>query len=110
MDIGEQTLKTRTLEDQIECELDRIESHMSDEICFDYETKEIYIIPEIHTEFDVDYCVLCGYTQYNHQKKTHKFIRCKEQHRCISCRKFFFEHNHVNSCYQPYIPVQMDEK
>jgi len=61
--------------------------------------------------YDIDYsfCVLCGMTKHKHPT-THKFICSKEQHRCIECGKFFFQHSHINSCYQPYYPVQIDER
>lgn len=57
---------------------------------------------------DYSFCVLCGINENNHYAM-HKFIRSKEHHRCIKCEKFFFEHSHINSCYEPLQPVRIDE-
>lgn len=53
-------------------------------------------------------CVLCGSCKAEHTPR-HKFISCKPQYRCMDCGKYFYEHSHVNSCYHPMIPVNMDD-
>lgn len=98
-------------EEQIEMELNIFESRFSDELIFDYQGNTLYYETSSIDSFVSDetvLCVLCGCSKKNH-KKTHRFILCKEQHRCISCGKFFYEHTHINSCYQPFVPVQMGE-
>lgn len=98
-------------EEQIAMELNTIEGHFADELIFDYQGNNLYYETNSIDSFVSDgdtFCVLCGGCKNNH-KKTHKFILCKEQHRCIVCGKFFYEHTHINSCYQPFISVQMNE-
>lgn len=112
MDSNKPVVKAPT-EEQIAMELNTIESQFSDELIFDYQGNHLYYEENSIDSFVSDevvnhipFCVLCGCSKINH-KKTHRFILCKEQHRCISCGKFFYEHTHINSCYQPFVPVQM---
>lgn len=56
-----------------------------------------------------DFCVLCGVFAHEHFKN-HHFIQSKDEHRCLTCNKFFFEHYpHINSCYNPIRAVQYGE-
>lgn len=60
---------------------------------------------------DYSLCVLCGKSEDYHIKySTHRFIQCKQRHRCIHCDQFFYQHSHVNSCYQPFVSVQIGER
>lgn len=68
-----------------------------------------YIFCNSINDIDYSFCVLCGVSKNNHST-THRFICSKEHHRCIECGKFFFQHSHINSCYQPQYPVQIDER
>lgn len=64
------------------------------------------LVPPYQPEPEV--CVLCGHTRETHSVK-HKFIKCKEWNRCITCNLFFYQHSHVQSCYHPRVPVQMED-
>ena len=48
------------------------------------------------------FCCLCGKYDYEHKNERHSFFAAYEDHRCIKCNKWFFQHNHKkNPCWQP---------
>ena len=48
------------------------------------------------------FCCLCGKYDYEHKNERHSFFAAFEDHRCIKCNKWFFQHNHKkNPCWQP---------
>ena len=48
------------------------------------------------------FCCLCGKYDFEHAGERHKFFPAFEDHRCINCNKWFFEHKHMkNPCWKP---------
>ena len=98
--------------EQVETELDREYTELF--VTMDKEMEDIFMTPvvEDYEEFhqkQYNFCVLCGLLMNEHFKN-HNFIQSKDEHRCLTCHKFFFEHYpHVNSCYNPIRAVQYGE-
>uniref|UniRef100_A0A6C0CQL1 Uncharacterized protein n=1 Tax=viral metagenome TaxID=1070528 RepID=A0A6C0CQL1_9ZZZZ len=50
------------------------------------------------------FCCLCGLNYSKHAYAKHRFFEAKSEHKCISCDKWFYQHDHKNSpCFDPYI-------
>ena len=48
------------------------------------------------------FCCLCGKYDFEHNEQTHFFFAAFDDHRCITCNKWFFQHKGMkNSCWVP---------
>lgn len=44
------------------------------------------------------FCCLCGKLENEHNKERHNFFAAFDEHQCIKCKKFFFEHRNIKGC------------
>jgi hypothetical protein len=61
------------------------------------ENNDIYQIKNPQTN-KYYFCCLCGKLESCHNKERHAFFAAFDEHRCIKCKKFFFEHRNVKGC------------
>ena len=60
----------------------------------------IIVVPKKKIKYT--FCCLCGKYDFEHKNERHHFFAAFEDHRCIKCNKWFFQHNHKkNPCWQP---------
>lgn len=61
---------------------------------------DTYDYPNINNRYT--FCCLCGKYDFEHNEQTHFFFAAFDEHRCITCNKWFFQHKGMkNSCWVP---------
>ena len=61
---------------------------------------DTYDYPNINNKYS--FCCLCGKYDFEHNEQTHFFFAAFEEHRCITCNKWFFQHKGMkNPCWVP---------
>ena len=46
-------------------------------------------------------CHICGVEKEKHKSLSHKFIEATYSNKCIKCKKWFYQHNHLkNPCFK----------
>lgn len=51
---------------------------------------------------DYNFCCICGKSELEHKYLLHKYFKAFEDHKCIKCNKFFFQHDHKKKpCWKP---------
>jgi len=59
-----------------------------------------YDIPNINNRYS--FCCLCGKYDFEHDEQRHFFFAAFDEHRCITCNKWFFQHKGMkNPCWVP---------
>jgi hypothetical protein len=51
---------------------------------------------------DLYVCCLCGIEAHNHSSARHKFVKIRDEYKCVRCQKYFFQHDHIKKpCFRP---------
>jgi hypothetical protein len=51
-----------------------------------------------------DFCCLCGKFYFEHDNSRHNFVHAFDEHRCIKCYNFFFNHSHSDNKSHSWVP------